>query len=148
CVSQSHLAGSWTTTEPNQDAIRPRSWIHAWRPYRICGRLLPVWLSPTRFSRSEFLSFPTFAGTPARQHVSETRVGHFPPVREGKTLFTRVPRHADAGRTGNTFLRWSPMKVALVHVWFTAWAGSENVVEQILACFPEADLFALVDFLP
>ena len=40
------------------------------------------------------------------------------------------------------------MKVALVHEWFTIWAGSENVVEQILACFPEADLFALVDFLP
>src|SRR3954469_5719810 len=39
------------------------------------------------------------------------------------------------------------MKVALVHEWFTTWAGSENVVEQILACFPEADLFALVDFL-
>jgi glycosyltransferase involved in cell wall biosynthesis len=40
------------------------------------------------------------------------------------------------------------MKIAVVHEWFTAWAGSENVVEQILACFPEADLFALVDFLP
>lgn len=40
------------------------------------------------------------------------------------------------------------MKVAVVHEWFTAWAGSENVLEQILACFPEADLFALVDFLP
>jgi glycosyltransferase involved in cell wall biosynthesis len=40
------------------------------------------------------------------------------------------------------------MKVALVHEWFTAWAGSENVVEQILACFPKADLFSLVDFLP
>lgn len=40
------------------------------------------------------------------------------------------------------------MRVAIVHEWFTTWAGSENVVEQILACFPEADLFALVDFLP
>jgi glycosyltransferase involved in cell wall biosynthesis len=40
------------------------------------------------------------------------------------------------------------MKIAVIHEWFTAWAGSENVVEQILACFPEADLFALVDFLP
>jgi len=40
------------------------------------------------------------------------------------------------------------VKVAIVHEWFTTWAGSENVVEQILACFPDADLFALVDFLP
>jgi hypothetical protein len=28
------------------------------------------------------------------------------------------------------------------------WAGSENVVEQVLACFPQAELFALVDFVP
>ena len=40
------------------------------------------------------------------------------------------------------------MKVAVVHEWFTHWAGSENVVEQILRCFPDADVFALVDFLP
>jgi glycosyltransferase involved in cell wall biosynthesis len=40
------------------------------------------------------------------------------------------------------------LKVAVVHEWFTHWAGSENVVEQIHRCFPDADLFALVDFLP
>ena len=39
-------------------------------------------------------------------------------------------------------------RVAIVHEWFIDWAGSERVVEQILACFPGADLFALVDFLP
>jgi len=40
------------------------------------------------------------------------------------------------------------MKIALVHDWFTVYAGSERVVEQILECYPEADLFALVDFIP
>lgn len=35
--------------------------------------------------------------------------------------------------------------MALVHDWFVAYYGSERVVEQILACFPDADLFALVD---
>jgi glycosyltransferase involved in cell wall biosynthesis/GT2 family glycosyltransferase len=40
------------------------------------------------------------------------------------------------------------MKVAVIHEWFTTWAGSENVVEQILKCFPQADVFALMDFLP
>lgn len=40
------------------------------------------------------------------------------------------------------------MKIAIVHEWFIDWAGSERVVEQILTCFPDADLFALVDFLP
>jgi glycosyltransferase involved in cell wall biosynthesis len=40
------------------------------------------------------------------------------------------------------------MRVAIVHEWFDTFAGSEKVLEQILLLFPEADLFALVDFMP
>jgi glycosyltransferase involved in cell wall biosynthesis len=40
------------------------------------------------------------------------------------------------------------VKVAVVHEWLIDWAGSEQVVQQILACYPDADLFALADFLP
>ena len=40
------------------------------------------------------------------------------------------------------------MKVAIVHEWFDTYAGSERVIEQLLAIWPDADLFALVDFLP
>ena len=40
------------------------------------------------------------------------------------------------------------MKVAIVHEWLDVLAGSERVVAELLACFPDADLFALVDFLP
>lgn len=40
------------------------------------------------------------------------------------------------------------MKVAIVHEWLEGVAGSERVLEQMLLCYPEADLFALVDFLP
>ena len=39
------------------------------------------------------------------------------------------------------------MRVALVHDWFTVYAGAERVVEQILRVLPQADVFALVDFL-
>lgn len=35
------------------------------------------------------------------------------------------------------------IKIAIVHEWFTTWSGSEAVLEQILFCFPDADLFAL-----
>jgi hypothetical protein len=38
-------------------------------------------------------------------------------------------------------------KIAVVHEWLTEWAGSERVLAQILACFPEADLYSLVDSL-
>lgn len=40
------------------------------------------------------------------------------------------------------------MKVAIVHEWFDTYAGSEKVLEQILNVYPEADLYAVVDFLP
>lgn len=40
------------------------------------------------------------------------------------------------------------MKVAIVCEWLTTYAGTERVTEQILNVFPNADLFAVVDFLP
>ncbi|WP_133649046.1 glycosyltransferase family 4 protein [Paraburkholderia flava] len=39
------------------------------------------------------------------------------------------------------------MKVAIVHDWLVAPGGAEKVLEQIVQCFPDADLFSLVDFL-
>lgn len=40
------------------------------------------------------------------------------------------------------------LKIALVHDWFITFAGSERVIEQLLQVFPQADLFALLDFMP
>jgi glycosyltransferase involved in cell wall biosynthesis len=40
------------------------------------------------------------------------------------------------------------MKTAIVHEWLVTYAGSERVVEQMLALYPESDLFSLVEFLP
>lgn len=39
------------------------------------------------------------------------------------------------------------MKIAFVHDWLETYAGAERVLEQMLQCFPDAELFALVDFL-
>lgn len=38
------------------------------------------------------------------------------------------------------------MKVALVHDWFNDIGGAEKVVREILLCYPEADVFSLIDF--
>lgn len=38
------------------------------------------------------------------------------------------------------------MKTAIVHDWLVTFAGAEHVLEQMLICFPEADLFSVVDF--
>lgn len=39
------------------------------------------------------------------------------------------------------------MKPAVVHEWFEREAGSERVVQQLLTTIPNADVFALVDFM-
>ncbi|WP_297352652.1 glycosyltransferase family 4 protein [Paraburkholderia sp.] len=41
----------------------------------------------------------------------------------------------------------SHVRVAIVHDWLVTYAGAERVLEQIVACFPDADLFSVVDFL-
>ena len=41
----------------------------------------------------------------------------------------------------------SAPKLAVIHEWLDSYAGSEKVVEQLLQSFPQADLYALVDFL-
>ena len=41
-----------------------------------------------------------------------------------------------------------PVRVALVHEWLDTYAGSERVLEQLIVMYPDADLFATVDFLP
>lgn len=40
-----------------------------------------------------------------------------------------------------------PAKIALVHEWFDHFYGSERVAAEILACFPSADVFTLVDIM-
>lgn len=53
----------------------------------------------------------------------------------------QAPPRRDGFRTDKT------VRVAIVHDWLVTYAGAEKVLEQIVACFPDADLFSLVDFL-
>lgn len=42
----------------------------------------------------------------------------------------------------------TPRRVAIVHDWLVTYAGAERVLAQMLLCYPEADLYSLIDFLP
>ena len=42
----------------------------------------------------------------------------------------------------------SKLKIAIVHDFLYTYGGAERVLEQMLAVFPDADLFSLFDFLP
>jgi glycosyltransferase involved in cell wall biosynthesis len=39
-------------------------------------------------------------------------------------------------------------RVALVHDWLDTWRGGENVLGELVRIYPQAQLYALVDFLP
>lgn len=39
-------------------------------------------------------------------------------------------------------------RIAIIHDWLTTYAGAERVLEQLLALYPEADIFSVCDFLP
>jgi glycosyltransferase involved in cell wall biosynthesis len=51
--------------------------------------------------------------------------------------------HAASRRLGHV----GRLRVAIVHEWLDTYAGSERVLEQLLLCFPSADIFAVVDFM-
>ena len=40
------------------------------------------------------------------------------------------------------------MKIAIVCDWLVTFAGAERLLSEIIQCFPNADLFAVVDFMP
>jgi len=40
------------------------------------------------------------------------------------------------------------LRVAIVHEWLSTYGGSERVLEQMLQVVPQADVFALLDFIP
>ncbi len=39
------------------------------------------------------------------------------------------------------------MKISVIHDWLVTSAGAEKVLEQILDCYPESEIFTLVDFI-
>lgn len=55
-------------------------------------------------------------------------------------------RHSEALRAPQRAPIERAPRVAIVHDWLVTYAGAERVLEQMLACFPQADVFSLVDF--
>ena len=49
-------------------------------------------------------------------------------------------------KTGSTTMN-KEKKIAIIHDWLVTYAGAEKVLEQILHCYPEADVYSLVDHL-
>ena len=37
------------------------------------------------------------------------------------------------------------MRIAIIHDWLTSYSGAERVLEQILACYPNAEIYTIID---
>src|ERR1700741_118327 len=77
---------------------------------------------------------PTPRSTIMSEIIERAQLDTLAPMQRIGTAFPRMP--ADVPR------------VAVVHEWLEAYAGSERVLEQLLVCFPQADVFAGVDLVP
>ncbi|MGF1562329.1 MAG: glycosyltransferase [Geminicoccaceae bacterium] len=73
-------------------------------------------------------------------HITPTDQAQTPREHAGSARGALVPRFATPS--------WRPARVAVIHDWLSLAYGRERVVEHILRCFPEADLYTLFDFLP
>ena len=69
-----------------------------------------------------------------------------PPTRSALAELTSVPA-VEAPPLRAAARSEKALRIAIVHDWLVTYAGAEKVLEQIVACFPDADLFSLVDFL-
>jgi glycosyltransferase involved in cell wall biosynthesis len=59
-----------------------------------------------------------------------------------------MPLSAPSATTASTVDRLPDApRVAVVHDWLDTWRGGENVLADVLALYPQATLYALVDFL-
>ena len=87
----------------------------------------------------------------AEGHDQDTLVAYRPAIASSPVAELERPERATAWpgyprRRG--VAEWAGLRVAIVHEWLEAYAGSERVLEQLILCFPNADVFAVVDFLP
>ena len=57
-------------------------------------------------------------------------------------------RHADSEPIVMESKKRKTPRIALIHDWFMHVDGSIRVLAELMRCFPDADLFALIDFLP
>lgn len=72
--------------------------------------------------------------TPLWHSAGQIRIGDAPPL--------------EAGAPIPPLLRCDgSVKIAIVHDWLVTYAGAERVLAQMLRCYPQADVFTLVDFL-
>jgi glycosyltransferase involved in cell wall biosynthesis len=85
---------------------------------------------------------PASLETPAAKSISGVEL-----IQGGFERDMNLARTNDLSARPDSPRKWPP-RVAIVHEWLSTYAGSERVLEQMLAVFPESDLFVLFDFLP
>ncbi len=118
-------------------------------PQRRSGETLRIYVEA---SGGEFLEtsgqrialFSRLMGESSLAHLPDSGPGR-ESVSAGGSVVHHAPDVAVPDEIGEVF---SKLRVAIVHDFLYTYAGAERVLEQLIALFPHADLFALFDFLP
>ncbi len=98
-------------------------------------------------SAGEITAYGDDNGHSFRHTTDQDIAAGLPRSRFGDTAVLSGNRWS-ARSAGPASRRGAGRRVAIVHEWLDTFAGSERVLEQLLRCFPSADLFAVVDFMP
>jgi UDP-N-acetylmuramyl pentapeptide phosphotransferase/UDP-N-acetylglucosamine-1-phosphate transferase/glycosyltransferase involved in cell wall biosynthesis len=88
--------------------------------------------------------FTRLMGESSLAHLPDSGLGRESAAAKGAILH----QYADPSHGSDVGELFPNLRVAIVHDFLYTYAGAERVLEQLVALFPHADLFALFDFLP
>lgn len=148
---------SWSPTEPMEPGI---TMLTAELPIAERRRSEPlmarVQIVATKSSESAAQRLAHFARLMSDHSVASLPTTARLARSDGGVASHHGPREKPLIRQGqherpNGMVQQGPLegkRVAVVHDFLYVYAGAEKVLEQIIGTFPDADLFALFDFLP
>ena len=133
--------------EDSTERQRRRAAVNPYGDGHAAGRILRSDRSP-RLDGLACLRRPTF-DAPKSPFSVPRRYATLPPhQRDVRALLASHTASADPPISHLTCaLEGQAVRVAIVHDWFVTYAGSERVVEQLIALYPQADVFSLIEFL-
>jgi UDP-N-acetylmuramyl pentapeptide phosphotransferase/UDP-N-acetylglucosamine-1-phosphate transferase/glycosyltransferase involved in cell wall biosynthesis len=101
-------------------------------------------------SRGEFLETSGQRIALFSRLMGESSLSHLPDGALGRESTSAAMVHHDNNANVSAEINelFPNLRVAIVHDFLYTYAGAERVLEQLIALFPQADLFALFDFLP
>ena len=141
-ASPSHLATSQVAVHPEDERVISGIFYYIVPRFPFRGPPRLSHRAVRRGRASCLYAVPTAAAS--RPHCLIVPSGPMPPAPHRQPS-RPVPEQGRDGAAADAPL---PKNVGLVHDWLPVYAGAERVLEQMIAVFPEAELYSLIDVIP